>query len=88
MNQPKQYPIEEALKAQNALRAAAGLEPELFPVRAFVGMIGDEVQRLREQGRNDEEIAALIRRSSAIDLTAREIGEYYAAPDERHPHEY
>ena len=80
------YPIEEALKAQRALRSSAGLGPEMFPVQAFVGMISDEIESLRKQGQSDDEIAALIRKSSAIEITGAEIAEYYAPPEERHPH--
>ncbi len=47
----KTYPIEQALRAQKALREAAGLGPEMFPVEAFVGMISDEIEQLRSQGR-------------------------------------
>lgn len=78
------YPIEQALRAQRALREAAGLGPEMFPVQAFVGMISDEIETLRSQGKTDEEIAALIARNSAIEITASEIAENYAPPDERH----
>ncbi len=39
----KTYPLEEAVKAQKALRAAAGLGAEQFPIEAFVGMISDEI---------------------------------------------
>jgi hypothetical protein len=58
----KIYPIDQALRAQNALREAAGLGPEMFPIEAFVGMVSDEIQRLRSQGKNDSEIAALNHR--------------------------
>lgn len=46
----KMYPVEEAIKAQKSLRDAAGLGPERFPVQAFVGMVSDEIQLLRERG--------------------------------------
>jgi hypothetical protein len=36
--------IDQALRAQRALRDAAGLEEEAFPVPAFVGMISDEIE--------------------------------------------
>jgi hypothetical protein len=49
MNKGKMYPVEEALKAQRSLRDAAGLEPEQFPIRAFVGMISDEIESLRKR---------------------------------------
>ena len=78
------YPVEEALKAQRALREAAGLEREQFPVQAFVGMISDEIEVLREQGRSDAQIASLIAESSSIRITAHDVRENYASPEERH----
>lgn len=82
----KTYPVEEAMKAQKALRDAAGLEPEQFPVSAFVGMISDEIEILRKRGKTDDQIASIIRDNSAIEITAAEIGENYASSGERHPH--
>lgn len=49
-------------------------------------MISDEVQSLRERGMSDEEIAAIIRANSAIEITPAEIADNYAAPEERHQH--
>ena len=86
MNHPRLYPVEEAIKAQRSLREAVGLEPEQFPVEAFVGMISDEIESLRNAGRSDDEIARIIRQSSSIDITAAEIAENYASPELRHPH--
>ena len=80
----KTYPLEQAVRAQKALREAAGLGPELFPIQAFVGMISDEIQELRSQGRTDDEIAGLIAAASSIEITASEIAENYASPEERH----
>ncbi len=79
------YPVEEAIKAQRSLREAAGLEPEQFPIQAFVGMISDEIELLRERGKTDAEIASLIEQSSSIQITASEITEHYASPEQRHP---
>jgi hypothetical protein len=79
----KTYPLEDALQAQKALRQLAGLKPEEFPLPAFVGMISDEVETLRKQGRSDEEIAATIVNNSNIKVTAEEIRQYYATPEER-----
>jgi hypothetical protein len=81
----KTYPVEQALRAQKALREAAGLGPEMFPIEAFVGMISDEVEALRSQGKTDEEIASLIKRNSDIEITASEIADNYASPHQRHP---
>lgn len=82
----KTYSLEEALKAQKALRDAAGLGEEKFPIQAFVGMISDEVEALRKRGKSDEEIATLIESNSKIQISASEIAENYASPDERHQH--
>ena len=79
------YPVEEAIRAQRALREAAGLEPEQFPIQAFVGMISDEVEQSRQQGKSDEEVASLIEANSSIKITAS-IAENYARPEERHQH--
>lgn len=76
--------IEDALKAQRALRDAAGLGEEQFPIPAFVGMISDEVEALRKKGKSDEEIARLIQSNSNIQITARDIQENYATPEDRH----
>ena len=82
----KTYPVEEAMKAQKSLRDAAGLEPEQFAVQAFVGMISDEIEMLRKHGKTDDQIALIIRSNSAIEITAAEIAENYASPEERHQH--
>lgn len=84
MNSAKTYPLDEAIKAQKALRKEAELGPEQFPIQAFVGMISDEIEALRTQGKSDEEIASLIRENSAIEISAAEITENYAYPEERH----
>ena len=86
MSMKKSYSVEEAIKAQKALREAAGLEPETFPIQAFVGMISDEVESLRKRGKTDEEIALIIQDNSSIEITAAEIAENYATPEERQQH--
>ncbi len=86
MPQPKLYPLDETLKALAALRQAAGLPPEQFPIQAFVGMISDEIESLRKRGKTDEDIAALIQQNSSIAITAAEIAENYASPEERQHH--
>ncbi len=83
---PRMYPVEEAIKAQKSLREVAGLPPEQFPIQAFVGMISDEIESLRGQGKTDEEIAGIIRSQSAIEISAAEITEHYASPEERQHH--
>ena len=80
------YSVSEAVRAQKALRDAAGLGPEMFPVQAFVGMISDEIEQLRTQGKSDEEIAGLITANSSIEITGSEIAENYAPPEDRQQH--
>jgi hypothetical protein len=80
----KSYPIEEALRAQNALRHLAGLGTEQFPLSAFIGMISDEIEILRDQGFTDQQIAEAIGRNSRIAVTADDIYEGYATPEQRH----
>ncbi len=83
-DQERMYPVEEAIRAQKALRELAGLGPEMFPVQAFVGMISDEVETLRKRGHSDEEIAQVISTHSRIAITADEIAANYASPEQRH----
>ncbi len=80
----KMYPLEEALRAQKALRDLAGMGAEMFPMQAFVGMISDEIEALRKRGHNDDEIAQTISTHSKIAITADEIAANYAPPEERH----
>ncbi|GAC1355228.1 MAG: hypothetical protein NVSMB3_00100 [Acidobacteriaceae bacterium] len=82
---PTGFPLDEALKAQTALRDAAGLPPELFPIQAFVGMISDEIEALRSKGVDDDGIAAIICDHSAIQITSQQIRDHYAPPEFRHP---
>lgn len=76
--------LDKAIQAQRALHAATGQGPEMFPVSAFVGMISDEVEELRKQGKTDDDIASMIKSSSGIEITADELREHYATPEQRH----
>ena len=86
MDEGNMYSVDEAIKAQKALRSAAGLGSEQFPVQAFVGMISDEIETLRKLGKTDTEIAELIQQNSAIEITPKQIADNYASPEERHQH--
>jgi hypothetical protein len=81
---PEFYPVEEAVKAQKALRTAAGLGPEMFPLQALVGMISDEIDLLRQCSKSDKQIAAWVCQNSSIRITAEEITHYYASHEDRH----
>ncbi len=80
----KTYSVEQVLRAQKALRDAASLGPEMFPIEALVGMISDEIENLRARGKTDSEIAALITENSSIEITGEEISENYSSPEDRH----
>lgn len=84
MPQDKLYSLEEALKAQKALRNLGGMGPEQFPIQAFVGMISDEIEQLRKLGHTDEEIARVIATSSKIEISAKELAQNYAPSEQRH----
>lgn len=58
----------------------------MFPVQAFVGMISDEIDKLRSQGKSGQDIATLIAANSNIRITAAEIAEHYAPSEARQQH--
>lgn len=82
MIQKTEISLAAALEAQKALRNAANLKEEIFPVEAFVGMVSDEIEELRKLGRSDEQIASIIQSNSPVRITAAEITANYA-PSER-----
>ena len=74
-----EFTLEEALTVRREMRAALGLGEERFGLPDLLRMIGDEMQRMRAAGRDDEEIARLIREGTgkevaAGDLAARDAG--------------
>ena len=77
------YTLEEAMKAQAALRSAARMPPERFPLPQIIGMFSDEIEALRNAGRPDQEIAAIISGSSTMRVTEAEIQKFYASPEDR-----
>ena len=54
------FTTDDALRAQQALRAAMGLGPETMTTEALAGMLADEIDQLRKLGRSDVEIATLL----------------------------
>lgn len=79
-----QFTLEQAMRAQQALRQAAALPPEQFPLEAFVGMISDEMEALRKAGKSDEEITEIVNRAAQTQLSTSDIASNYATPEERH----
>ena len=77
------YPLEEVMKAQSVLRSAARMAPERYPLPQIIGMLSDEIQALREKGRSDDEIAAIITGNSLIHVDADCLQRFYATPEQR-----
>ena len=83
MSQDRTFSAEQAVRTQAALREALGLGPERFPLQAFVGMISDEIEQLREAGRSDAEIARLVSHAGGAEVSADDLQAFYATPEAR-----
>ena len=79
------FKLGEALAAQGAIRRSLGLAEELLPVDAFVGMISDEIEASRRDGRDDQALADLIRDTTGKAVTVEDIARFYVPPEQR-PH--
>ena len=77
-----QFNLNQAMKAQAALRTAAGEGEELFDERQLVGMLSDEIRTLRTSGSTDEEIATLLKTEAGVDLDAETIRRFYVDTSE------
>ena len=78
------FSLDEAMRAQQALRKALDLPPESFPLPALIGMISDEIEKMRDAGRSDADISAVIEAATGKHVPAEEIVRHYAPPEERH----
>ena len=77
------FPLEEVMKVQSALRSAARMPPERYPLPQIIGMLSDEIEALRTRGLSDTDIATLIGGNSLIKLEAETLQKFYASPEER-----
>lgn len=77
------YPLEDVVKALAALRSAARMQPERLPLPRVIAMLSETIQSLREQGRPDDEIAAIISGNSVINVDAGCIQRFYVEPGAR-----
>jgi hypothetical protein len=77
------FTLADFLTAQKALRDASGAEEETFNVEELIGMASDEIEMLKEQGKSDDEIAALMQKSTGKTVTGANVKEYYLTPEER-----
>jgi hypothetical protein len=83
MTDESTFSLAEALAAQKALRDAAGAEEEVFELADVIGMVSDEVDMLKEQGRSLGDIAALVQQATGKPVTAEDVEKYYVPADER-----
>ncbi|MEG3082710.1 hypothetical protein U1707_03580 [Sphingomonas sp. PB2P12] len=81
------FTLPEALSAQKHLRDALGLGEERFPVPAFINMVSDEIEQLRDAGRTDGDIAALVKEASGHAITDVDIARYFTPAEDRHSNE-
>lgn len=77
-----EFSLEQAMKAQAALRDAAGAGEERFDARQLIGMLSDEIRVLRDSGLNDEAIAALLKTKADLAIDAETIGKFYVDTSE------
>jgi hypothetical protein len=77
------FNLAEAMAVQKGLREAAGSEEEIIYLSDVIGMSSDSIDKLREQGRSDGDIAALIQSISGKPVTAEDVEHYYLSPEER-----
>jgi hypothetical protein len=83
MTDESTFSLAEALAAQKALRDAAGAEEEVFELADVIGMVSDEIDMLKEQGRSGSEIAALVQQSTGKPVTDDDVEKYYVPASER-----
>ena len=76
------FTADEAMQAQRALRNAISIAPETLPLKAFVAVLGIEIEQLRHLGKSDDDIAALITAAIGKDFSAELVG-LHRAPSER-----
>ena len=78
-----EFTLDESIRAQKAMRDELDMPEEKFPVPAFVGMVSDEIEKLRAAGRSDADIAAIVKKATGKDISPDAIAEHYASPKER-----
>lgn len=74
-----------AMQAVKKLRDELGLPEETIPVAAFVRMISDELEQLRDECRSDGSICDLIKQASGIEIDSVDLKRFYATAEQRHP---
>ncbi len=84
-NHELRFSADQAIRAQRALREALGLGAEQFPLRAFIGMISDEIEQMRASGRPDADVVEIIRQQTGKSISPADLQRFYAPAQERLP---
>lgn len=84
MTEPLTFSLDEAIQAQKSLRAALGLGEERFEVSEFVEMISDEIEQMRDAGKNNEDIAAVVAEATGHRMDPADLDRHYIAAADRH----
>ncbi|MBV9992465.1 MAG: hypothetical protein JOZ72_14380 [Alphaproteobacteria bacterium] len=77
------FTTEQALAAQRELRKRLGLGDETFPLPALIGMLSDEIEKLRARGGTDAEVAATIEHATGKRISPDDVARHYANPEKR-----
>jgi hypothetical protein len=77
------FTIDDVVATQRQLRKRLGLGDEQFPLQAFVGMLSDEIERLRAAGHSDAEIVATVEHATGKPLSVDDLQKFYASPEKR-----
>lgn len=78
------FSIDEAIKAQRALRQALGLGDERFEVSEFVEMISDEIEQMKNDGKSSDDIVAVVAEATGHRMDPADIDRHYVRPEDRH----
>lgn len=78
------FSIDEAIKAQRALRQTLGLGDERFEVSEFVEMISDEIEQMKADGKSSVDIVAVVADATGHHIDPADIDRHYVAPEQRH----
>jgi hypothetical protein len=65
------------------LRAELGLGPQEFSTEQFVGMISEEIEKLRASGKTDDEIVRLLNEGVGVTVSPDSIRRFYADEAQR-----
>ena len=81
----RSFTLDQGLRARAALRREAGLGEERFPMPDLMRMIGDEIDALRDAGRDDAAIARIVGEAIGAEMGPDDLRHHDDAPPGREP---